>query len=81
MDLLIGGIDIIVSATYEFMDVPTANRLNTIGNIFQGLRDFLIDKYDLQTADNVLNQYSIDYLKEIEEALSFPSIERFSIAI
>lgn len=54
------------STTYEFMDYSTANSLSTIGDIFQRLRDFLIEKYDLQTADNLMSQYRIDYLKQSE---------------
>lgn len=52
------------SETYEFMDYSTANRISSIGDIFQRLRDFLIDKYDLETAGKLLSQYTIDYLKE-----------------
>lgn len=48
---------------FEFMDAATANRVNAVGDILQGLRDFMIEKYGLDTTDKVLGQWNIDYLK------------------
>ena len=37
--------------------------INTIGNVFQRLRDFLIEKYDQATADRIVDSYDIDQMK------------------
>jgi hypothetical protein len=58
--------------TYEYMDFPTANRFEDVGNILQGLRDFLIEKYDLDTANKALSQYVIDYLKDAKANTDTP---------
>jgi uncharacterized coiled-coil protein SlyX len=40
----------------------------TIGRIFQRLRDWMISKFDLDTADSIMNQYEIDTLKQSADA-------------
>ena len=40
-------------------------RINSIGRVFQNLRDWLIEKFGTEIADKVVNQYSIDDLKQI----------------
>lgn len=40
-------------------------RINSIGRVFQNLRDWMIEKFGLDAADKVITQYSIDDLKQI----------------
>ncbi len=60
------------SVTIEFSDY----RVNTIGNIFQRLREWLIEKFGADTADKVVSSWEIDDLKrqlepEAETASAF----------
>lgn len=51
--------------TYEFAE---NYRMSVIGRIFQNLRDWIIETYDKETADKVINQWDVDGIKErIEE--------------
>ncbi len=53
--------------SYEFSDY----RLNVISNIFQRLRDWIIEKFGIEMADKIINNYDIDYLRaETEESES-----------
>jgi len=49
------------SITIEFEEY----RIPMIGRMFQRLRDFLIEKYDTETADKVVSDYEIDELKRM----------------
>ncbi len=40
-------------------------RINSIGRVFQNLRDWMIEKFGMDVADKVVTQYSIDDLKQI----------------
>ena len=46
--------------TFDFYDPE----MGAVARMFSRLRDFIIEKFDLETADRVLNSYDIDYLKE-----------------
>jgi len=39
-------------------------RINTIGSLFQNIRDWFISKFGLEVADQVVGQYDIDNLKQ-----------------
>lgn len=43
-------------------------KFRTIGNILQDLRDFLIERYDIETADKLVSTWRIEDLKTIETA-------------
>lgn len=43
-----------------------AYALNDVGAIFQRLREWLIDKFDIETADKVVSQWQIDNLKTVQ---------------
>lgn len=51
---------------FEFADWGTTSRINDIGALFGRLRDFIVEKFDLATADNVLSSYDIDRLKAMQ---------------
>lgn len=52
--------------TYDFAD---GNDFKFIGiaDVFQSLRDFLIDKFDLDTANRVISTWKIEDLKQIQD--------------
>lgn len=50
--------------TYEFSE---NYRMNTVGSVFQRLRDWMIEKFGLETADTVINQWDLDDLKRPRE--------------
>jgi hypothetical protein len=48
-------------------------RINSIGRVFQNLRDWLIEKFGMEVADQVASQYVIDDLKQnVPEAEGLP---------
>ena len=51
--------------TYDFSDLSDY-KFDTLARIIQRLRDFLIDKYDVQTAENLISIWNIETLKEVE---------------
>jgi hypothetical protein len=48
--------------TIEFSDV----RMSTVGRVFQRIREFIIDKFGIDVADTVVNEWEIDELKREE---------------
>lgn len=52
------------AVTYEFSE---SWRINTIGRMFQNLREWMIEKFGKESADQVLDQYFIDDLKQYRE--------------
>lgn len=54
------------SETYDFGDLDDY-KFDTVARILQRLRDFLIEKYDVETADNLITAYNIENLKEVEK--------------
>lgn len=48
------------SITFEFSDPE----MGAVARMFSRIRDFIIEKFDLETADKVVPDYEIDYLKE-----------------
>ena len=54
------------SITYEYMANDTSYYVNAIGRLFQNLREWIIDKFDKETADGVIPNYEIDYLQNAE---------------
>ncbi|PIV54894.1 hypothetical protein COS16_08940 [Candidatus Desantisbacteria bacterium CG02_land_8_20_14_3_00_49_13] len=50
-------------ATIEFSEAYT---INTVGNIFQRFREWLIAKFDQDTADSIVNNWEIDELKNLK---------------
>ena len=55
------------SVTFEFSD----KRMPVIGSVFQRLREFIIEKFDSDAADKVVNEWEIDELKR-EEPVEAP---------
>ncbi len=53
------------SAPGVTIDFDEAGAINAIGYIFQRMRDWLIGKFGQDSADQVLDQYSIDMLKNL----------------
>lgn len=51
--------------TYEFADNQLGFKFETTGRIFQNLREFFIEKYDLESADKVIPQWWIEEIKKI----------------
>lgn len=51
--------------TIEFSDL-TDFKFKTVSDVLDNLRDFLIGKYGLETANNVISRYQSDFLKRIE---------------
>lgn len=47
----------------DFMDWETAWGINSTGNLFQRIRDWIIEQSGLEAADNVMPQWDIDNLK------------------
>lgn len=61
--------------TFDFSEAGDY-KFQTIANILSDLRDFLIEKYDVETADRVIRNWNIEDLKQIdtkdkEEIVSF----------
>jgi hypothetical protein len=50
----------------EYMAWQESSSFNTIGRLLGNFRDFIIEKFDLATADTVLPSYDIDRLKTIQ---------------
>lgn len=63
--------------TYDFMDSETNNKFINIGSIFQRLREFLIDKFDIETADRIIRSWEIEDLSQIVETNSAEAISAF----
>jgi len=58
------------AATYEFSD---NYKMSSIGNIFQRLREWIIEKYGTDTADRVISNWEIEDLKrQMEEPSETP---------
>jgi len=56
--------------TFEFGEVE--DKVRTIGDIFQRMREFFIEKFGKEEADKVINHWDIDWLRrEIEEEGKF----------
>jgi hypothetical protein len=51
------------ATTIEFSDV----RMSTVGRVFQRIREFIIEKFGIDVADTVVNEWEIDELKREEE--------------
>jgi len=51
---------------FEFTDA--GHKFGVIARILRGLREFLISRHDEETADNVVDNFDIDFLKEPEPA-------------
>lgn len=65
-------------ATIEFSE---AYAINTVGNIFQRFREWLIAKFDQDTADSIVNNWEIDELKNLkpdEEVVSTAETGNFN---
>lgn len=55
------------------LDYQFANyRANAIARVLQGLREFLIDKFDVETADRHVSQWDVDSVKHLAEELPDP---------
>jgi hypothetical protein len=54
------------AAVIEYAETDVAYALRQAGSMFGTLRDFIIEKYDMETADRVLAPWAIDLLKTIE---------------
>lgn len=53
---------------YEFSEFSqTSWRINTVGRIFSRLRDFLIEKYDLETADRIIDTWAVENLTSFDD--------------
>lgn len=52
--------------TIEFIEYPDY-RINIVGDIFRRLREWLIEKFDKDTADRIINDWEILKLQEIED--------------
>jgi hypothetical protein len=52
------------ATTIEF-SLSEAYALQGVGSVFQNIRDFFIEKFDLETADRVISQWQIDSLKTV----------------
>lgn len=52
--------------TLDFADYSTVWAFRSAGNLLQGLRDWVIETKDKETADRILPQYDIDNLKTIQ---------------
>lgn len=53
---------------YEFSEFSQASwRINTVGRIFSRLRDFIIEKYDLDTADKIIDTWAIENLTSFDD--------------
>jgi hypothetical protein len=50
------------ATTIEFSDV----RMSTVGRVFQRIREFIIEKFGIDVADTVVNEWEIDELKREE---------------
>ena len=50
----------------DYMEWQEADGFVSVGRMFGNLRDWIISKFDLATADNVLPSYAIDNLKQIQ---------------
>lgn len=50
----------------EFSDFQTTSAFSMIGRIFQGIRDFKIEKDGIEKADKIISQFEIDRLKNME---------------
>jgi hypothetical protein len=57
---------VIEFSTAEFADWRTTDRINTVGQMFGRVRDFIVEKFGLETADKVLSSYDIDNLKTMQ---------------
>lgn len=51
---------------YDYSESASDFKFMTIASIFDNLRDFLIDKFDLDTANQVISSWKIEDLKQIE---------------
>ncbi|MDD3236816.1 MAG: phage protease [Candidatus Gastranaerophilales bacterium] len=51
--------------TYEFSDLEDY-KFDTLARIIQNLRDHLIEKYDIETADKIISTWNIETLKQVE---------------
>lgn len=52
----------------EFSKISlTAFKFETLAEILQRLREMIIDKFDIETADKVISTFNLDALKQIEE--------------
>ncbi|MEO7957882.1 MAG: hypothetical protein ABIW76_14440 [Fibrobacteria bacterium] len=51
--------------TIDFMEWDSAYGFNNVGRLMQGFRDWIIETKDAATADRLLPQYDIDYLKSL----------------
>jgi hypothetical protein len=51
------------ATTFEFTSQNTAYELNSIGRMFSRLREWIIEKFGLDTADSVISTWDIDSLK------------------
>lgn len=49
---------------FAIADYDLSYKFETIGELLSGIRDFIIDKYDTQTADTVLASWQIDQVKK-----------------
>ena len=50
---------------YEFSDSADF-KFRTLADVLQDLRDFLISKYDIETADQIISNWKIDDLKRVD---------------
>lgn len=51
------------SITIDFMDWDTAYRLQSAGSLFQRIREWFIEQFGVEKADEVISQWEIDDLK------------------
>lgn len=63
------------SYTYEFSD-STDFKFRTLADVLQDLRDFLISKYDIEVADQIISNWKIDDLKRVDTETE-PEIRAF----
>jgi hypothetical protein len=61
------------STTFEFTSCNTAYELNSVGRIFSRIREWIIEKFGIDTADSVIPSWDIDSLKTVQGEDPSPS--------
>jgi len=68
-----GGDEVVL----EF-SLSEAYALQDVGSVFQRLREWLIEKFDLDTADRIVSQWQIDNMKTVKPEEAVPAQTSFS---
>ncbi|MBN2188376.1 MAG: hypothetical protein JW699_02895 [Chitinispirillaceae bacterium] len=53
------------AVTYQFADRESANAFHAAARLFQNIRDWFIEKEGAEKIDRIINQWDIDYMKQI----------------